>query len=278
MELLAKEANQVTGTESFDQTMTEAKRLVDAIQLFSRASVRAFRLLGTIGTMRETIKTTMPSGQKDLESQHIDTVFDFLADPKWSKIFNDPEKVSNNYVEVAKDMTQRSMGTTTSLVSAASLVFAHAVFDATLFDYCRVTALWKWRDWLDFVKDRKVSIAEIDTTTKFRTLLNSVDKRVQQLEKESALKKADMLHQIIKPGADTPPVRDYSYSRDKLELIDFARHGAVHRLEFEHGVEEVEATTYYLLQTIFYFMVLLHFRYGLKVDPNIDSKPDSRSA
>jgi hypothetical protein len=269
--------DQMMMTEDFEDTMTEAARLVEASQLFSRASVRAFRLLGSIATMRETIKKTMPLGQEALESQNIETVLGLLADPKSSKIFKDsPEKLMQDekYVEVAKDMTQRSMGTTTSLVSAAALVFAHAVFDATLFDFCRVTALQSWRDWLEFVKDRKVSVAEIDATTKVRTLLNAVDKHVKRLENESVLTKADMLHQVIKPGKDAPSVRDYAYSREKLKAMDHARHGAVHRLEFEHGVEEIDATAYYLLQTLLYFMALVNFRYGLKIDANIDSNPD----
>lgn len=259
-------------------TMAEATRLVEAHQVFSRASLRAFRLLGSITTMRETIKKTMPLGQEALESEYTDAVLGLLADPKSSKIFKDaPEELMRDekYVEMAKDMTQRSMGTTTSLVSAASLVFAHAVFDATLFDFCRVTALQSWRDWLDCVKDRQVSVAEIDATTRFRLLVNSVDKRVTQLERESILKKADMLHQVVKLGANVPSIRAYAYSRDKLESIDRARHEAVHRLQFEHGVEEVDATAYYLLQTIFYFMALVNRRYGLKIDANIDSKPDS---
>jgi len=56
------------------------------------------------------------------------------------------------YIEFAKDITDESIATANSLISAACLVFAHAVFDATLFDYCRVTALQSWGDWLDPVK------------------------------------------------------------------------------------------------------------------------------
>src|SRR5262249_55051095 len=196
--------------------------------------------------------------------QHIETVLGLLADPKSSKIFKDPPQElmqDEKFVEIAKDMTQRSMGTTTSLVSAASLVFAHAVFDATLFDFCRVTALQSWRDWLHVVKDRQLSVEKIDATTKLRLLLEAVDKRVQQLERESVIKKAEMLHQVTNLGANVPSIRDYAYSSDKLESIDRARHEAVHRLQFEHGVQEIDATTYYLLQTIFYFMALVNRRY-----------------
>jgi hypothetical protein len=130
-----------------------------------------------------------------------------------------------------------------------------------------VTALWSWH--VDVVKNRKVSVAEIEAATKFRTLLNLIDKYLEQLEKESVLKNADMLHRIIKPGNYRSTVRQYEYSRDKLESIDRARHEAVHRLQFEQGFAEIDATIDYLLRTVIYFMGLVHRRYGVKVDPNI---------
>src|SRR5262245_3869988 len=131
-------------TESFEDTMTNAARLLEAGRVFSRASVRALELLGSITNVRQTIERTMPFGQQALEKENIATVLAILADTEMSKLFKNPEEMRQEHkiVEFAKDATERSMASAGSLVSAASLVFAHAVFDATLFDYCRVTALW----------------------------------------------------------------------------------------------------------------------------------------
>jgi hypothetical protein len=266
--------------ESFEDTMEAAARMLEASRVFSRGSVRALDLLGSISNVRETIGKTMPFGQTALELENIETVLAILGDRKLSKIFKDPRAMmqGDKYREFAKDITKKAIASAGSLVSAASLVFAHAVFDATLFDYCRVTALCSWRDWLDVVKDRKVSVAEIEGATKFRTLLNSIDKCLEQLEKESVLKKADMLHRIIKPGNYRPTVREYEYSREKLDSIDRARHEGVHRLQFRQGFAEIDATIDYLRRTVVYFMQLVHFRYGLKVDPNVNTSGDSGSA
>jgi hypothetical protein len=80
----------------------------------------------------------MPFGHKALELENIDTVLAILEDSKLSKIFKNPEAMrrENKILELAKDATKRSITSAGSLVSAAALVFAHAVFDATLFDYC----------------------------------------------------------------------------------------------------------------------------------------------
>lgn len=265
--------------ENFEDTIDSPGRMVEAIRLFSRASVRALEFLGTISAARQTVEKTMPHGKKALELENIDTVLDMLSDSKLSKIFKDPAAmIAGEYREFAKRITDQSIASASSLVSAASLVFAHGVFDATLFDYCRVSALWAWKDWLELVKNRKVSIGDVEQERKYRTLLKSVDGYLVQLERESILKKADLLHQVIKPGDYRTSVRDYAYSRDRLESIDLARHDAVHRLRFREGFGEIDETISYLRKTVVYFMGVLHYRYGLKIDLNANTDASSNAA
>jgi hypothetical protein len=262
--------------ENLQDTIDSSGRMLEAIRLFSRASVRALEFLGSISAARQTVEKTMPFGKAALELENIQTVLDMLSDGKLSKIFKDPAAmIQGQYREFAKNITDESIASASSLASAASLVFAHGVFDATLFDYCRVSALWVWKDWLELVKNRKVSIGEVEQATKHRTLLTSVDDYLAQLERESILKKADVLHQVIKPGNYETTVRDYAYSRDRLQLIDRARHDAVHRLRFREGFGEIDETIEYLRKTVVYFIGLLNHRYGLKMDLNAKTDLDS---
>jgi len=210
--------------------------------------------------------------------ENIQMVLAILSDSKMSKIFKDPAPMSGGqYREFAKNATDQSIASASSLVSAASLVFAHGVFDATLFDYCRVSALWAWKDWLDLVKNRKVSIGEVEQTTLYKTLVTSVETYLARLERESILRKADVLHQVIKPGNYRTTVRNYAYSQEKLESIDCARHEAVHRLRFREGFAKIDDTIDYLQRTVIYFIGLLHHRYGLKIDASMtaDANRDS---
>jgi len=258
--------------ENLQDTIDSSSRMVEAMRLFSRTSVRAVELLGSISGARQTVEKTMPFGKEALELENIQTVLDILEDSDLSEIFKDPAAMKQGqYREFARNITDKSISSASSFVSAASLVFAHGVFDATLFDYCRVSALWVWKDWFELIKSRKVSIEQVEQATKYQMLLKSVDDYLTQLERESILKKADILHQVIKPGNYQTTVRDYAYSRDKLQAIDRARHDAVHKLRFREGFGEIDDTIDYLRKTVVYFMGLLHRRYGLKIDPNIST-------
>ncbi|SRR6266496_2628693 len=259
-------------SENFEDTIDSADRMLKAGRVFSFASTRALQFLGLISGVRDTVEKTMPFGKQALESENVVWILEFLQDPKTAEIFKDPQAMKKGeYRTFAKDVTERSMVGASNLVAAASLVFAHAVFDATLFDYCRTIALWSWKEWVELVKDRKVSIAEVKESTKYRTLLDSIDKYLSQLERESILKKADTLYRVIRPGDYASTVREYVYSRERLEAIDRARHEAVHQLRFHKGFEGIEETISYLRKTVVHFMGLIHRRYGLKIDPNVSA-------
>lgn len=262
--------------EDFQDTIDSTARMLEATQLFSRASVRALEFLGTISAARQTVEKTMPFGKQALETENTETVLYMLGDSRLSQIFKDPAAmVQGQYREFVRNITDQSIASARSLVSAASLVFAHGVFDATLFDYCRVSALWVWKDWLPLMGNRKVSIAQVEQATKYRTLLKSLDEYLAQLERESILKKGDVLHQALKPGNYKTVIRDYKYSRERLESIDQARHDAVHKLRFREGFGEIDITIDYLRKTVGYFMDLLNHRYGLKIDPNASADTNS---
>jgi hypothetical protein len=119
-----------------------ATRMAEAGRMFSRASLRALEFLANISGVRRTVQKTMPFGKGVLQMQNTEMVLAALRNPKLMTIFKDPAAMlkGEKYVEVARDITERSITSASDLVLAASLVFAHAVFDATLFDYCRVTA------------------------------------------------------------------------------------------------------------------------------------------
>jgi len=78
-------------TENLEDTITNAGRLLEAGRVFSRASKRAFQLLGSVSNFQRTIEKTMPLGKDALEKEHIGTVLWLLADDP--QIFKNPEEM-----------------------------------------------------------------------------------------------------------------------------------------------------------------------------------------
>jgi hypothetical protein len=92
---------------------------------------------------------------------------------------------------------------------------------------------------------------------------------LKQLERESVIKKADILHQVTKGQHLLPFGGDYQYSRDTLKHLDRQRHEAVHQLKFGSGFPAIEQGNPYLFQTVSYFAALLNGRYGVQIDLSV---------
>lgn len=212
----------------------------------------------------------MPHGRQHYEQECVDMILECLGDPKMSKIFLDPNAMARpeNYKAAAGIATQAAFESVTALVDSASLVFAHSVFDATLSDYCHVCALRDPLRFVDLLGDRKVSLIDSQRESRYGILWRAVESYLAQIERESIIKKSNVLHQLTKPDKSffaTGPI-DFTYSVPRLETIDELRHQAVHGLNFTRQIPDLGEHVVYLLRAIFYFVRILHFRFGLQID------------
>lgn len=254
--------------------ITEAAQIAGRFEegrvLFSQATLRAQSHLCSIINFPRILSKTMPHGRQHYEQECVDMILECLGDPKMSEIFLDPNAMARpeNYKKAAVHATQAAFESVTALVDTASLVFAHSVFDATLSDYCRVCALRAPLRFVDLLGDRKVSLIDSQRQSPYAILWGVVESYLAQIGRESLIKKANVLHQLTKPDSSffaTGPV-DFTYSTTRLETIDQLRHQAVHGLEFTRQIHDLGEHMVYLLRAVFYFVRILHFRFGLQID------------
>lgn len=247
-----------------------AARFEEGRVLFSRATFQAQDRFASISNFRRTVNTTMPIARENHEQQQVAFILECLNDPTMAEIFLDREALSQpeNCKKAAAAATKRAFESAAAFVDAASLVFAHAVFDATLFDYCRICAFRSPLSFVEILRDRKVQLADSQQLSRPAILWNSIQNYLTQIERESVLKKAQLLHRITQP--DESFFRDgpihFRYSAERLESIDRARHEAVHALQFTSKIADLDDTLLYLLRAVFYFVRILHKRWGLQLD------------
>jgi hypothetical protein len=191
-----------------------------------------------------------------------------LARPAEELVFN-REKLTPDMVRfLVTETTAMTIDQAKIASDAASIVFMHTVLDAAAFDYCRVAALAAPRDWERFLKDRKVSLLDIQTSSFDALFQAALGLYLNQLERESLLRKTDLLFSLCPPekaltaGGD----KSYVFDRDRLERIDLFRHEIVHGGEIERRVENADEETDYMMSTVIHLMTLVSDRFGFKID------------
>jgi hypothetical protein len=244
--------------------MTDAERLFNQIckrWIDSQGFILSFRIMTNQGTeaAREKVREEKVRFVANLIQQGE---YDKLFPDKMQQFFNvmPPEKL----VEV---MTESTVRQAQQVADAASIVLAHSFLDGAAFDYCRVIALAAPHDWEGTLDQRQIRLSEARELGYEQMLKRKLDEFLEQLERESLLKKADLLFARCQPPDKWNPIKDYSYHRGRLEYLDNYRHEVIHGdglgKDIANASEEVE----YLSQTVMFFQALVNRRYHLRLDP-----------
>lgn len=163
---------------------------------------------------------------------------------------------------VAKTLTEAVNG-----IDGACILFAHSVLDAAAFDYCRVSSLVTPRDWESSVEKRKVELADARDLTFDELLKNKLNEFFEQLERESLLKKVDLLYSKCQPPPGWVVVENYTFDLSRLETLDKLRQEIVHRDGLGKAIPNADQEIEYMMSTSWHLMGLVNYKYNLKIDP-----------
>lgn len=243
--------------------MDEAEKLFNQVwRGFAnrQAFVLSFRIASAAG---------LDAARAKIRAEKVRFVAELMAGGEYDKLLIDkaaffkempPEKL-------IEGMTEQTIRQAQIAVDAASIVFAHSFVDGAVFDCCRVTALVDPKDWEVVLDQRQVKLSEMRDAKYEDVLKRKLDEHLEQLGRESLLKKADLLFVKCKPPDKWSPMHDYEYDRKRLERLDNYRHSVIHGAELGRGIGNADAEVDYLMRTGLFFTGLLNLRYGLKVDP-----------
>jgi hypothetical protein len=148
-----------------------------------------------------------------------------------------------------------------------------------VYDCCRVTALHAPGDWEQDLKSKQVRLLDAKSKSYDQLLQVKVDEHLKSLERESLLFKADRLFARCNPPSGWSPMIGYTYDKGRVKSFDDQRHEIVHgkalgkSLTLFHVSDE---SLHYVERTGVYFLGLINFKYGLRLDPAQLSKPGSR--
>lgn len=248
----------------------ELYQMNEAEQLFNDVVGRSLRIWSFISSFRMNASEAMAVAKEHIREQRAAIVSQILDGPEWDKIFPDKEGLFKAISpgKMVSQMTELAMEQTQAAVDAASIIFAHSLLDGALIDYCRVTALVAPEDWESLIEQRQIKLCDMRGTPYEEMIKRKLVEFFGQLDKESLLKKADLLLARCKPPAHWSPMHNYAYDRDRLERVDAYRHSVIHGESLGLGIAEADENLSFLQKTSLFFMGLVNYRYNVKIVPD----------
>jgi hypothetical protein len=160
--------------------------------------------------------------------ERISGMFQSLfEDPLWAGIIVDIKTgkpsaplPAEEYRKFGKIGTQEIVSSSYESFGAAVLVFYHSLLDASVFDYCRATALHAPQDWEQDLENAQVQLLETKSNPYDQLLQTKIEERLERLERESLFTKFDRLFARCNPQPGWSPMRDYSFDRERIKQFD----------------------------------------------------------
>jgi len=146
---------------------------------------------------------------------------------------------------------------------AASLIFAHSILDGIVMDLCKIYRTASPQEWLENVKDRKISLGEANGKGFEELVTPALDLYLDQLSRESLIKKIDVLYSKCKPAPGWTSIPGYVFDRARIERLDKNRQDIVHRYQTDSKLSDRDV--YYLLYTVTHLVLLVAHKYGVKL-------------
>jgi hypothetical protein len=237
-------------------------RLIEAEKLLSRVFWNANDRWSTITHLRRVAATGLPHAEKVISEEDRN----WSAEPFIQKMFE-----GQNLAALTKTKTATSLARARYSVDAASLVFAHSVLDALVYDYLRVTALADSSDWEQELIDKRLRFGDVKTTP-ITDLFESLlwDYMSNQIDHLSLAKKVDRLFAVCKPPSgwqsDVSSVA-YTFDIERLRQLDELRNAVVHGPHTVVEMGNTDNNIFFLNMTMMHLLGLVKQRYGITVNP-----------
>lgn len=240
-----------------------------AESIFSKVMQRSLLSFNAIFTFRQTAQISLSYAEPRLSMVERHYAENILKTPYGNRFFTDKNKflkLVGGFEAYVESSAKNRASQFTNMVEAASLIYAHSILDAITYDLFVVSSLLSPSSWRTYVERKKVVFSDVLSKSAQQIEREMVSSCVASLERESLLKKIEILHSICKPPKMFSPIHEYTFDPERLKRLDDLRHEIVHGLNplsKSIQISEIE----FFQKTSLYLAVMVSDAFGIKVDP-----------
>ncbi len=240
-----------------------------AEKLFSETHGRTIRAWNAVSTFRQVVHAGFAAAVRAKAEEAAGLYDQLISDPNYTKFLLDVEGFQK---AMPKDKfvafgVKESAETSTNLLNAATVLFAHSMVEGAAMDYCRVTALQAPQDWEADLLSKQVPLAQVRATPFDQIRKIKLDVLLEELEMKPLIDKIDRLHARCRPEKGWSEMAEYSFDLERIKSLDRLRQDIVHGDALGQTIKNADAEFVYMNKTCWYFMSLVNLRYGLMLDP-----------
>ena len=224
----------------------------EACYLLGEMVQRMFDQLTALTNNYRYIERAMQHSSTQIVHEEVEEYRQMANIPAYDRLFHSSrqELADGTYRTRVSGIITNELEKALRRTAAASLVFAHSVFEGCVYDLLRMTVEAGPEDWLPLINNKQVTVSDLATQNKGDLLLRLVEERFRSLERQSILEKIDRLFAIVAHPPNRPRFPQYVYDRARVEQIDQMRHAAVHEDPLGYDPRRLKDDVDYLLVSL----------------------------
>ena len=226
------------------------------------AIIDSFRRVGLAG---------IPYAKEIVAAEHASFIADLTASGKLGEIFigaMNTDDLHKTGAWLRGKLTEQALKNAACSIDAASFVFAHTILDDGLSSFVEITSAAAPTYRQKRVERKNVSIAVLKNQPLEEVLQSVIAKEVWETRRNASLpEKCDLLHAICQPHEGTLVHPEYKFDLEIVSMLDKLRQDLVHGDLLGEEIANAENRLDYLRQTWMYFFIMLHKKFGLRIDP-----------
>lgn len=163
------------------------------------------------------------------------------------------------------EMTQTSVDAFRQTLDASTLVFAHSILDAAVFDCLQICAIEASAEWGELLGVRKVTLADAKAQP-YQALLNNILRdELSRIERESLITKIERVFQLSKPSRQEYLTTGFRFNKARLANLDNTRHQLVHQPTLKWASTNLSADLEFMLDSGMHLFCMVGNEFQLKM-------------
>jgi hypothetical protein len=226
---------------------------------------RMFDQLSALANNYQYIERAMEHSSEQIMYERVEEYREMANDPSYDRDFSESrqELANGTYRTRVSGIIANDLKSALRRTAAASLVFAHSVFESCVYDLLRMTVEAGPEDWLPQIRNKQVIVADLAIHDVDEILFQLVEERYRSLERRSVLEKIDTLFAVVAPPPNRKRFTQYIYDRARIEQIDQSRHAVVHKDPLSYDPTKLKVDIEYLRVSVLWLGVPVLDKYNL---------------
>ena len=247
----------------------------EAERILSQNFIYAIGKFNLVQTFKNTALFSLEQIKLNSFSEALESINEFLENSQYNNFFINKQEFIENFpdrTKFAEYSMKKDIIAYNNYIAEACIIFTHSILNSVVYSFCRVLSLIVPNKWEYYVEKKKIQLLNIKDNSYDKILQEKVKEYINQLERESILRKIDIILEICKYKEGINPDNKFNYNRERIKKFNDLRNNIVHEKSQLKNIQFKDDDLRYIQGIVVFLTNMISLKFNIKIDPYVAFK------